>query len=53
MLYQKYTVNPKVKYSYGDINCIPELLMAYSVVVNSEFLLEWCGKSQVWHISYA
>ena len=29
--------------------------MAYSVVVDGEFLLEWCeyfGQPQVWYISY-
>ena len=49
---QKYHVN---QYNYGNNNYIPELLMAYSVVVDGEFLLEWCenfGKPQVWYISY-
>ena len=35
-------------------NYIPELLMAYSVVVDVEFFLEWCeyfGQLQVWYIS--
>ena len=52
---QKYIVNPKIQYIYNNINCIPELLLAYSVVVDGEFLLEWCeycGQPQVWYISY-
>ena len=47
-------LNPKIKYNYSNINCIPELLLAYSVV-DGEFLLEWCeyfGQPQVWCISY-
>ena len=34
MLNQKYIVNPKIQYNYNNINCIPELLLAYSVVVD-------------------
>ena len=44
-----------MQYNYCSINCIPELLLAYSVVVDGEFLLEWCeyfGQPQVWYISY-
>ena len=44
MLIQKQIKNPKVQYNF------PELLLAYSVVVGGEFLLEWCeyfGQPQV------
>ena len=55
MLNPKYIVNPKIQYNYSNINCIPELLLAYSGVDDGEFLLEWCeyfGQPQVWYISY-
>ena len=42
-------------YNCSKNDYIPELLMAYSVVVNVECLLEWCeyfGQSQVWYINY-
>ena len=38
------------QYNYSNINRIPELLLVYSVVVDGEFLLEWCeyfGQPQV------
>ena len=35
-------LNPKIQYNYSNTNYIPELLMAYSVVVDSEFMWEWC-----------
>ena len=35
-------LNPKIQYNYNNNNYIPELLMAKSVVVDGEFLLEWC-----------
>ena len=38
-----------MQYNYRKDNYIPVLLMAYSVVVDGEFLLEWCeyyGKPQ-------
>ena len=41
MLNPKYTLNPNIHYNYSNINYIPELLVAYSVVVDGEFLLEW------------
>ena len=31
-----------MQYNYSNINCIPELLLVYSVIVDGEFLLEWC-----------
>ena len=52
ILIQKYSVNPKIQYNYSNNNYIPELLLA-SVVVDGEFLLEWCehfGQPQVWYI---
>ena len=55
MLYPKHIVNPKIQYNYSSNNYFPELLMAYSVVFDGEFLLEWCeyfGQPQVWYISY-
>ena len=62
MLNPKYIVNPKIKYNYSNINCIPEFFLAYSVVGDGELLLEWCelllewceyfGQPQVWYISY-
>ena len=39
---QKYIVNPKIQYKYSSNNYIPELLLANSVVVDGEILLEWC-----------
>ena len=33
MLNTKYIANPKIQYHYGSNSDIPELLMAYSVVV--------------------
>ena len=41
-----------IQYNYSNINCIPELLLVYSVV-DGEFLLEWCeyfDQPQVWYI---
>ena len=55
MQIQKYIVNQKIQHNYSNINCIPELLLAYSGVDDGEFLLEWCeyfGQPQVWYISY-
>ena len=55
MQIQKYIVSQKIQYNYSNINCIPELLLAYSGVDDGEFLLEWCeyfGQPQVWYISY-
>ena len=55
ILIQNYTVNPKIQYNYSNKIYIPELLLAYFVVVDGEFLLEWCeyfGQPQVWYISY-
>ena len=43
----------KIQYNYNNINCILELLLAYSVVVDGEFLLKWCeyfGQPQVWYM---
>ena len=41
--YVKSNVNPTIQYNYySNNNYIPELLIAYSVVVDGEFLLEWC-----------
>ena len=31
-----------MQYNYTNNNCIPELFMDHSVVVDGEFLLEWC-----------
>ena len=48
----KDIINPKIQYNYSNNNYIPELL-AYSVVVDGESLLEWCeyfGQPQVWDI---
>ena len=48
-------VNPKIQYKYSSNNYIPELFSANSVVVDGEFMLEWCeyiGQSQLWYISY-
>ena len=46
----------KTQHNYSNTNYIPDLLMAYSiVVVYGEFLLEQCeyfGKPQVWYIAY-
>ena len=44
MLNPKNTVHCKLKiqYIYSSNNYISELLMANSVVVDGEFLLEWC-----------
>ena len=53
MLNPKIHCNPKIKYNYSNVNCIPEFL-AYSVV-DDEFLLKWCeyfGQPQVWYRSY-
>ena len=44
-----------MQYNCTNNNCIPELFMAYSVVVDGEFLLEWCEylvNHKVWYISY-
>ena len=45
-----------MQYNYNNNNnYIPELLMTYSVFVDSKLLLEWCeyfGQPQVWYISY-
>ena len=32
-------VNQKIQYNYSNINCIPELLLAYSGVDDGELLL--------------
>ena len=48
-------VNQKIQYNYSSNYYIPELLLVYSVVVDGEFLLEWCehfGQLQLWYISY-
>ena len=41
---QIYIVNPKIQYNYRNINCNPDsrLVDGYSVVVDGEFLLQWC-----------
>ena len=47
-------VNPKRQYNYSINNYISELLMANSVVIDGEFLLEWYkyfGQPQVWYVS--
>ena len=36
-----FTKIPKIQYNYSNNNYIPELLMAYSVVFDGEFL--WNG----------
>ena len=44
-----------MQYNYINNNYIPEFLVANSVVVDGEFLLEWYeyfGQPQVWYISY-
>ena len=40
--YKNTMLNPKLQYNYSNINFIPELLLTYSVVVDGEFMLEWC-----------
>ena len=48
MLKPKY----KIQYNYSNTNDIPELLMAYSVVVDGEFLLKWCKCFGQLHVCY-
>ena len=59
--YKNTILNPKIlyksktQYNYNNKNYIPELLWAYSVVVDGKFLQEWCGyfsQPQVWCIRY-
>ena len=48
----KSKIHCQFKNTSGN-NYIPELLTADSVVVDGEFLLEWCeyfGQPQVWYI---
>ena len=42
MLNPKYIINPKMQYNHSNDNYIPALLMVYSIIVDNEFLLEWC-----------
>ena len=42
MLNSKLHYKSRIKYNYSNNNDILELLMAYSVVIDGEFLLELC-----------
>ena len=55
MLNPKYIINQKLQYNYSNNNYITEFFMVFSVVIDGEFLSEWCkyfGQPQVWYISY-
>ena len=48
----KYIVNPKIQCKYSSSNTFQSF---WCVVVDGEFLLEWCeyfGQPQVWYLSY-
>ena len=40
--FENTVANLKIQYYYSTNYNIPKLLMAYSVVIDDEFLLEWC-----------
>ena len=43
---QKYIVNPKIQYKYSSNNYIPELLLANSVVVDGETVVDPEGEQE-------
>ena len=53
ILNPKIHCKSKIQYNYSYNNYIPKLLLAYSVAIAGEFLLEWCkyfSQQQVWYI---